>query len=340
VYKPYKKDKGKGKGAKKNPKHQVKDKKAHNRSKRIDDNEPCPVHKDSDHTWGECYSNHFGKNHKGQNGGKKKTPKKGASSEDKIDSNAMEVSEKTVIAPAWRKKIKEAAAPKRQVKIMEEVPDDDDEEMIEGYPAEEYVAQLCDELNNSCDGTRPSNFYAELKAKQAFDKAERKFLHELCDRLNDVEPADASMMVAEYKAAKAERLVAFEESIPESDPVSEYKMDALLSALSPHHLTSSIPALQRSNEVIISVAHEAHEDDVGSPGVNENNTVLPFDALQRLRSTSFAIVHTMQQQKTNCLLRVLFDSGADSTLIARTALPQGILPSEGKKRKVTGVTAT
>ena len=39
-------------------------------------------------------------------------------------------------------------------------------------------------------------------------------------------------------------------------------------------------------------------------------------------------------------MRVLFDSGADRTMVSRTALPKGITPSQGKKRKVTGVTAT
>ena len=39
-------------------------------------------------------------------------------------------------------------------------------------------------------------------------------------------------------------------------------------------------------------------------------------------------------------MRVLFDSGADRTMICRNALPKGITPSQGRKRKVTGVTAT
>jgi hypothetical protein len=48
----------------------------------------------------------------------------------------------------------------------------------------------------------------------------------------------------------------------------------------------------------------------------------------------------MQLNKVDVLPRVLLDSGADRTMFSQTALPKGINPSERKKHKVTGVTAT
>jgi hypothetical protein len=190
--------------------------------------------------------------------------------------------------------------------------------------------------------TRSTNYYGELQMKQALNKKESEHFQAFCEQLNAVKPADPSAMVAVYHAARAELLAAFEDSIPDSDPVSEHTMDALLSTMY-HHLTPLHSVLQKSSEVVnICVAHEAQNDDVDSPGVKENNSesVSPFDALLQLCSTSYAILHTTQQKKVDVLMRVLFDSGADRTIVSRPALPMGISPSEGKKRKVTGVTAT
>jgi hypothetical protein len=126
--------------------------------------------------------------------------------------------------------------------------------------------------------------------KRAHDKKESEFFQDFCEQLNAVKPVDPSAMVAAYQAARAERLAAFEDSIPDPDPVSEYTMDALLSTLS-HHLTPSPSALQTSSEVVHTyVAHEAQKDDIDSPGVKDSNSdsVSPFDALLQLRSTSYA----------------------------------------------------
>jgi hypothetical protein len=60
----------------------------------------------------------------------------------------------------------------------------------------------------------------------------------------------------------------------------------------------------------------------------------------RLQSTSIAIVGSIPQTKVNNLLKVLFDSGSDKTIFMRSSLPQGIKPSTGKKRKVSGVNAS
>ena len=48
----------------------------------------------------------------------------------------------------------------------------------------------------------------------------------------------------------------------------------------------------------------------------------------------------MQRTKVDKLLRVLFDSGADKTMLKRSVLPSGVNPSLGRKRKVTGVAST
>jgi hypothetical protein len=60
----------------------------------------------------------------------------------------------------------------------------------------------------------------------------------------------------------------------------------------------------------------------------------------RLRSTSIAIVGSIQQTKDNNLLKVLFDSGSDKTIFKRSSLPHGIEPSTGKRRKVSGMNAS
>jgi hypothetical protein len=60
----------------------------------------------------------------------------------------------------------------------------------------------------------------------------------------------------------------------------------------------------------------------------------------RLRSSSIAIVGSIQQTKVDNLLKVLFDSGSDKTIFKRSSRPQGIEPSTGKKRKVSGITTS
>jgi hypothetical protein len=60
----------------------------------------------------------------------------------------------------------------------------------------------------------------------------------------------------------------------------------------------------------------------------------------RFQSTSIDIVGSIQQTKVNILLKVLFDSGSDKTILKRSSLPQGTEPSAGKKWKVSGVNAS
>jgi hypothetical protein len=61
-------------------------------------------------------------------------------------------------------------------------------------------------------------------------------------------------------------------------------------------------------------------------GVSEINVKESVDSLLQLHATSYAIVQTMQQTSVNCLLRVLFDSGLDKTMLKQSALPPGIPP--------------
>ena len=82
-------------------------------------------------------------------------------------------------------------------------------------------------------------------------------------------------------------------------------------------------------------------DSYSSGELNEHSSNFQsFDSVLCLRATSHAIVHTMQHTRVNRLMRVLFDTGADKTMIKRSAIPKGINPSSGRKRKVTGVTSS
>jgi Reverse transcriptase (RNA-dependent DNA polymerase) len=83
-----------------------------------------------------------------------------------------------------------------------------------------------------------------------------------------------------------------------------------------------------------------HCADEYSFGVSEINNSESVDSQLQLRATSYAIVNTIQRTTVDCMLRVLFDSGSDKTLIKQSSLPSGITPSIGRKRKVVGVTSS
>jgi Retroviral aspartyl protease len=75
-------------------------------------------------------------------------------------------------------------------------------------------------------------------------------------------------------------------------------------------------------------------DDLYSTGDSDVKLDISKNEVQssRLRSTSIVIVGSIQH--------VLFDSGSDKTILKRSSLPQGIEPSTGKRRKVSGVNAS
>jgi hypothetical protein len=88
---------------------------------------------------------------------------------------------------------------------------------------------------------------------------------------------------------------------------------------------------------------QKYSDEAYSLGISEvdnSNIVNPIDITLQLRATSYTLVSSMQNARVHSLLCVLFDSGSDKTLIHESALPPGIVPSKGKKRKLIGVTSS
>jgi hypothetical protein len=81
-------------------------------------------------------------------------------------------------------------------------------------------------------------------------------------------------------------------------------------------------------------------DDSYSSGVSDLNLKDCSEILLKLRSTSLATVGIIQQNKTNALWKVLFDSGSDKTIVKRMSLPSGIETLTGKKHKILGVNAS
>jgi hypothetical protein len=95
-----------------------------------------------------------------------------------------------------------------------------------------------------------------------------------------------------------------------------------------------------SNEFLNVFTHYIDElNSTGDCDVKLNTSKYETQS-SRLRSSSIAIVGSIQQTMVNNLLKVLFDSGSDKTIFKRSSLPHGIEPSTGKKRKVSGVTAS
>jgi hypothetical protein len=95
-----------------------------------------------------------------------------------------------------------------------------------------------------------------------------------------------------------------------------------------------------SNEFLNVFTH--YIDELYSTGDSDVKLNISKHEIQssRLRSSSIAIVGSIQQTKVNILLKVLFDSGSDKTIFKKSSLPQDIEPSTGKKRKVSGMNAS
>jgi hypothetical protein len=71
--------------------------------------------------------------------------------------------------------------------------------------------------------------------------------------------------------------------------------------------------------------HVQHSDEVYSKGVQNMTNESSFDKAVQLCATSHAIVQTIQNTCVDCLLRMLFDSGADHTMMKRSAVSEPII---------------
>jgi hypothetical protein len=112
-------------------------------------------------------------------------------------------------------------------------------------------------------------------------------------------------LLAKFKAARAVATA--------SDANGTLSYDAFPS-ITTHHLHDLLfHALQEINTTVydnIVGLYVQHSDEVYSNGVQNIHHELSFDKALRLRATSHAIVQTKQHTRVDCLLRMLFDSGA------------------------------
>jgi hypothetical protein len=166
------------------------------------------------------------------------------------------------------------------------------------------------------------------------ESVESDNIHGLCAQLNNEHPNDPEDFVNKFKNHKLDE--------------SEGAFDAFVNTIEQftHHLNEvSLLAVQESttnvlyNDKFVDIFMQ-YCDDAYSAGVSENNSsIVPdLDSILHLHATSYGIVKSMQHSHVDCMLSVLFDSGADKRLLKQSALPKGINPSQGKKRKVTRVT--
>jgi hypothetical protein len=146
---------------------------------------------------------------------------------------------------------------------------------------------------------------------------------------------DPGALIAKFKAARAVEMA--------SEANGTYSYDAFTSTTTHHHCDLSFHALQEINTTVygdIVGLYVQHSDEVYSGGVQNISHELSFDKALQLHATSHVIVQTIQHTRVDCLLHVLFDSGADQTMMKHSVLPPGVNPSLGRKRRVTGVTSS
>jgi hypothetical protein len=283
-------------------------------SNRVDDDAACPVHPGSKHTWGDCFLNARNKSKKEDNKPvngkfKFKGKPKGKSenkSEDTVDANmhccdhSVSSTESSECNSGSESEGSYDTPLKAAINDVS-MTDDANSDDTNGYDLD--VAEFIDECNLST--SHPTNNAGAVKKKQArFAKNETTSIEE-----------------------------------------GMFEVHVNLTERVTHHLNdSSFLAMQEST---INITCDEIEDmfvkhcaDEYSMGVSENNLKGSVDSILQLRATSYAIVQTIQHASMNCMLRVLFDSGSDKTLIKQSVLPRGINPSIGKKRKVIGVTAS
>jgi hypothetical protein len=147
---------------------------------------------------------------------------------------------------------------------------------------------------------------------------------------------DLDALLVKFKAAPAVKATAEANN-------GMYTYDAFTSLIT-HHLHDMLfHAMQEINTTVYNYIvglYVQYSDEVYSNRVQNINNELSFDKALRLCATSHVIITTVQNTCVDCLLCVLFDSGADKTMMKRLALPRGVNPLLGRKRCVIGVTSS
>jgi hypothetical protein len=139
---------------------------------------------------------------------------------------------------------------------------------------------------------------------------------QLCLDLNH-QADDLNALVAKFKAALAAATNAEVNS-------GTYLYNAFTSTITHHLCDLLFHAMQEINMTVydeIVGLYIQHSDEVYSNGVSNISNILPFDQVLRLHTTSHAIVRMMQNTRVDCLLRVLFDSGANKMMLKRWFYP-------------------
>jgi hypothetical protein len=186
--------------------------------------------------------------------------------------------------------------------------DADSDDDISGFDM--AMAEMIDEFNSST--SHPTDYAGAVKKNQA--------------KLDQSIPKKKKAETASPEEGTFEVLVNL------NDPISHQLSDA--SFLAMQESTTNVMC-----DEIMSMFMKHCEDEY-SMGVSDNPLNESVDSQLQLRATSYVIVQTIQKTSVNSLLHVLFDSGSNKTLLKQSALPPGITPSIGKKRKVIGVNAS
>jgi hypothetical protein len=151
---------------------------------------------------------------------------------------------------------------------------------------------------------------------------------QLCLDLNNM-VNHLGTLLAKFKAAHAVKVTAETNN-------GTYVYDAFTSMTTHDHHDLSFHSMQEINTTVydnIVGLYVQYSDDIYSNKVQNINNELS-KALQ-LHATCHAIVQTI-----NCLLRVLFYSGANKMMMKHFALPPGVNPLLGRKCCVTSVTSS
>jgi hypothetical protein len=155
-------------------------------------------------------------------------------------------------------------------------------------------------------------------------------IHGLCAQLNE-HPDNPQDLVNKFKNRKSDQWAGTFNAFVNTIELFTHHLNEL-SLLAMQESTTNVLCDDKFVDIFMQYC-----DDAYSAGVSENDSsIVPdLDSIFHLRATIYAIVKSMQHSNVDCMLRILFDSGSDKTLLKQSALPKGINPSQGKKHKVT-----